>query len=243
MNQLPSKLERPPLLEAVFEIRFTSAQEGGGELLPGLLFAAFRDVFSKVEPTNVGIIPREMRQQHPALRYAGQYKLQGKNEALLLGDNVLSLIVTPPYPGWSRFRARCLEVATALKKTELVASVDRYSLKYVNLLPNPRSLSAFKIRVDLGGREMTENGFILRFETLGDGFLSIVECASAQTVANDLIRKSGMLFSIDTICDRGLGEFWTDVQGRVDSAHRVLEELFFGLLAPDTLEGLGPIWE
>jgi uncharacterized protein (TIGR04255 family) len=242
MNRLPSKLEHPPLLEAVFEIRFNSTQEGGGELLPGLLFSVFRTDFKNVEPTPAGIIPKTMRQQHPLLKYAAQYKLQGTNEALLLGDNVLSLSLTPPYPGWGRFKARCVEVAKALQSTGLAASVERYSLKYLNHLPM-LSLDAFTFRVDLAGYRMGENGFLLRFETQEGDFLSIVECASAHTIGNELVKKKGMGFSIDTICQSGLEDFWTDVEGRVEAAHRVLEDLFFGLLSPATLQNLGPSWD
>ena len=239
MSRLPAKLEHPPLLEAVFEIRFTSTQEGGGELLPGLLFSTFRSDFKNAEPTPAGIIPKAMRQQHPLLKYAAQYRLQGTNEALLLGDNMLSLSLTPPYPGWARFKRRCVEVSNALKGTGLAESVERYSLKYVNHLPT-QSLEAFTIRVDLGGYRMADNGFLLRFETLEGSFVSIVECASAQ---NELLKKGGMGFSIDTICQSGLEGFWTDVERRVESAHRVLEGLFFGLLAPATLQSLGPRWD
>jgi uncharacterized protein (TIGR04255 family) len=242
MKRLPSKLEHPPLLEAVFEIRFNSTQEGGGELLPGLLFSLFRTQFKSAEPTPAGIIPKIMRQQHPLLKYAAQYRLQGTSEALLLGDNVLSLSLTPPYPGWSRFRARCVEVANALQSTGLAASVERYSLKYVNHLPT-RSLEAFTFRIDLAGYRMAANGFLLRFETQEGPFLSIVECTSAHTLENETVKKSGMGFSIDTICQSDLEGFWTDVEHRVESAHRVLEGLFFGLLSPTTLQDLGPSWD
>lgn len=238
--RIPSRLARPPLTEAVFEVRFTPAHEGVGDLLPGLLFGTLGAFFSKVDSTPLGNIPREIRHR-PELKYAASHKLQGNGEALLIGDFTAALSVTA-YGGWTRFKTRALEVATALRDTGQVGAVDRYSLKYVNVLKSSTDdpLEAFRIQLDLAGRHMTWSGFILRFETLNDGFLSIVECNSITKPS----KLHGTAFSIDTIREGSdVKDFWSNVDGRLEKAHAVLEGIFFDLLAPETVEALGPIWE
>ena len=49
MTRLPISLERPPLVEAIVEIRFSSTQNVG-DVLPGLLFASFRREFPRGTP-------------------------------------------------------------------------------------------------------------------------------------------------------------------------------------------------
>lgn len=101
----PSGFKQPPLIEAVFEIRVVPAVQSAGELLPGLLFGQLRHLFDKVEQAPMGAIPRELRQR-PELKYLPQSKLVGKNETLLLGDNIVALARNPPYGNWKSFLQR-----------------------------------------------------------------------------------------------------------------------------------------
>jgi hypothetical protein len=40
MEKLPAKLNKTPLVDAMFELRFESYIEAVGDLLPGMLYAA-----------------------------------------------------------------------------------------------------------------------------------------------------------------------------------------------------------
>ena len=64
MDRLPVRLERPPLIEAVFELRFAPRSGFSIELLPGLIFPALKDRYPLLEQTPTGSIPRDLRQQH-----------------------------------------------------------------------------------------------------------------------------------------------------------------------------------
>ena len=65
----------------------------------------------------LGTLPKDMRDATPELQHAAVFKLQGENEAVLLGDRVASFNATRPYPGWSRFRGRAMQVASALRES------------------------------------------------------------------------------------------------------------------------------
>jgi len=42
MPNVPVRLDRPPLVEAVLEVRFAPTKESVGELLPGLLYGKLK---------------------------------------------------------------------------------------------------------------------------------------------------------------------------------------------------------
>lgn len=132
----------------------------------------------------------------------------------------------------------------ALERVAYVGSVERYSLKYVNLLkPSPGPLDRLRITLDVGGYPMREAGFKLRFETLKEPYLSVIECTSGATVTVGSTTMPGVLFTIDTMDSTNVKDFWRNTESHLDAVHDVLEQLFLNLVAPKTLEEFGPIWE
>jgi uncharacterized protein (TIGR04255 family) len=245
MANFPTRLQQSPLTEAVFEIRFEPMAGVSSELLPGLLFTKLGKDFPTIQTSPLGMVPKQLREQNPDLRYTASFKLQGQNEAVLFGDQVLLLSVTGRYPGWNKFRERSVLVAGALRESGYVAAVQRYSLKYVNLLESRDShdpVCSLNIQVDPSGYRMAHTGFKLRFETHVEGFLNIVECVSARTGTGSDARL-GVMFSIDSIKEGRLDDFWADVPRKIEEAHSVVKAIFFNLLAKPALEAMGPSYD
>lgn len=117
MSRHPTRFARSPLTEAVFEMRFAVVSGHDVELLPGVMLAALGRDFPRIEQMSLATLPKEMRDATPQLQHAAVFKLQGENEAVLLGDRVASFNATRPYPGWSTFRSRAIQVASALKES------------------------------------------------------------------------------------------------------------------------------
>lgn len=246
MNRHPTRFARSPLTEAVFEMRFTVVPGRGVELLPGVMLAALGQDFPRIEQLPVGTIPKNMRDATPELQHAPVFKLQGENEAVLLGDRVASFNATRPYPGWSQFRGRAMQVASALKNSGHLANLDRYSLKYVNVVDSSKVASPaapFNLQVAAGSHQFSPNGFRLRFETEIDGFLNIVELASNATFTVGKAKLNGTLVAIDTIMESIDKDFWGDLEHRLNATHDVLETLFFELLKGDTISAMGPSYD
>ena len=246
MTQYPTRFARSPLLEAIFEMRFAFLPGRGVELLPGVMLTALGTGFPRVEQMPLGALPKEMRDKTPELQHAALLKLQGENESVLLGDRVASFHATKPYPGWSKFRGRALQVAEALKGSGHIATLDRCSLKYVNVIDNSQTahpIAPFNLRVEANSCELSPNGFRLRFETNINGFMNIVEFASnvLSTVGRDNI--PGTLITIDTIMAATDAGLWTDLEPRLNATHDVLEALFFDLLTSDTISAMGPSYD
>ena len=246
MTRYPTRFARSPLTEAVFEMRFAVAQEHGVELLPGIMLAALGKEFPRLEQMPLGTIPKEMRDATPELQYAAVFKLQGENEAVLLGDRVASFNATRPYPGWSKFRGRAMQVASALKESGHIANLDRYSLKYVNVIDSSTAAhptAPFNLRVEAKSCELSPSGFRLRFETKIRGFTNIVEYASnvASTVGKEKLH--GTMMTLDTIVEPADTGFWAELEQRLNATHDVLEGIFFELLTSETISAMGPSYD
>jgi len=242
--RLPERLERPPLVEAILELRFESSRAAIGDLLPGLLYAKLSRHFDRVEPLPLAAIPRQMRQPNPDLWYRPHVRLLGDGQSLLLGDRVLSISREPPYAGWAGFRSLCQETLEALRETELLESLERYSFKCQNLLEHEgkHPLAVIDGDLRLGPHTLSADGLRVRAEIHHAGFVSIVDLASAVTVESSGGKRSGLLVSVDTLRPTTSEEFWPAVSAHIDNAHDVLKAIFFSLLTPDYVRSLGPVW-
>lgn len=209
------------------------------------MLAALGQEFPRLEQMPIGTIPKDMRDRTPELQHAPVFKLQGNDEAVLLGDRVASFNATRPYPGWSRFRVRAMQVASALKDSGHVAKLDRYSLKYVNIVGSSTAspTAPFNLQVAAGSRKFSANGFRLRFETEINGFLNIVELASNATIAVGTKTLSGTMITIDTIMESAAVQFWGDLEQCLNDTHDVLETLFFELLTKEAISAMGPSYD
>jgi uncharacterized protein (TIGR04255 family) len=246
MNRYPTRFARSPLAEAVFEMRFSAAPGRGVELLPAVMLAALGNDFPRFEQMPLGTLPREMRDATPQLHHAPVFKLQGDSEAVLLGDRVVSYNATRPYPGWSKFRGRAMQVASALKNSGHLATLDRYSLKYVNVIDTSNvadPTTPFNLRVEAKSCELSPGGFRLRFETKVKDFANIVEFTSGVTSTVGKEKLHGTMVALDTIMEPADAGFWNEPAQRLDAAHDALETIFFELLTSDTINGMGPSYD
>jgi uncharacterized protein (TIGR04255 family) len=246
MSRYPTRFARSPLTEAVFEMRFAVVPGRDVELLPGVMLAALGKDFPRIEQMPLGTLPKEMRDTTPQLQHAAVFKLQGDNEAVLLGDRVASFNATRPYPGWSKFRSRAIQVASALKESGHIANLDRYSLKYVNMIDSSNvtnPTAPFNLRVEAKSCELSPNGFRLRFETKIKGFLNIVEFTSSVTSTVGKEKLQGTMLALDTIMEPADTGFWDALEQRLNATHDVLEEIFFELLTSETISAMGPSYD
>jgi uncharacterized protein (TIGR04255 family) len=244
-QEAPAKLSIIPILEAVFEVRFSPVTEGAGDVLVGLLYSGF-PAYSKVIALPAAAIPRDARDRDPNLRYLPSHQLAGEKKRIQIGDRVVSLSVGAPYEGWKAFRSEILTLIAAVKATNLVGSVERYSLKYVNLIEAEagKQLSLINGKFEVAGAPASEQGFRFRTELVSDGFTSIIEIfpSAVVQITAPAHSKSGILVQVDVIRMSSPEDIWQDAEPRLDELHQRVKTLFFSILTKDTIDSLGPIW-
>lgn len=240
----PRTLRKGPLLEAIFEARFTTVIPAAGDVLPGLLYSTFREQYPSVEQLPLAGVPRKIRSTQESLIYQPSHRLHGGSRAVQVGDRVVSLSSTD-YGSWTSFRSNVLEVLSALRATGIVGKVERFSFRYVNIIPmmpGEKQLSLLNLTCQLMGREPEEQGFTLRSEIKGNGLVTAVRITTNAVAKKDAMEVRGLLLDIDTITMRPAPDFFPSPDEALNEAHGVLEDVFFSLLAPQTLSRLDPEW-
>ncbi|WP_290652415.1 TIGR04255 family protein, partial [Aquisalimonas sp.] len=140
-----------------------------------------------------------------------------------------------------------LELADALKETQLLDKIERFSLKYVDFISFDESPSLDWVRFDLklGDRPLSDHPIQLRTEIRERELLKIVQVVNPANVRmtrdeKQSISKKGLLVDIDTIDDNRSSDFWSVFPDRLRYVHDEGKKLFFEIISPSTRERLGP---
>lgn len=251
MSALPLALAKDTILDCICEIRFPGVQGGqlAGELLPGMIFGALPGSFDNTVMLPVGQIPQPVRDMNPQLRYLATHGLEGKTFRMMVGPHVAGVSFPKPYPGWARVRPLILKCMQAVLATNVTGQPERIALKYVNLLnqgDGPFDLSQTKVQLSFGEFVPKKDATAAaRVEIERNQCITVVEIASgsmAPTGPNTFSEK-GVTLSVDTIHNLPPNiDVRAELPEILDRLHNTEKEIFFGLLAPATLEKLGPVY-
>jgi len=246
---LPKKLKREPLVDAIFEIRFTPST-AASTVLPGFFFAKLQPKKWEVELLPAAEIPSQIRSVDNHLRYQPLMRIRWDNFIILIGDTTLGLACNIPYPGWANFKERIVRAVGILVESNIVKTVERYSLKYVDVL-EAASLAEQIQRVNLdlrvGSHTVAKEAFTVRVEIPDDAFIKVVQIAASATAktSDGRVRK-GSLVDIDTICNyktTDLKAFADELPDRLEAIHIENKKVFFDCLRPETIKYLEPVYD
>jgi len=248
MKIQPVKLKNDPIVEAIFELRFEPRKSALSDLLPGLMYGKLGDRFPTLERLPFSTVPREFLQQAPDLKYQARFRLIGNSFAILFGDYCLSLSSLKPYVGWEQFKPFIIEILGYLKDSTLVGAIERYSIKYVNLLPAAHGDFAEQYKylnfsANLGKFPLTSSPTWVRAEIDDANYMNLLEfAANAQikTLAGEQL--DGLLLTIDTI-SKSTDNFWDTPEKYIESAHQTEKAIFFETLSDEAGQIFGAIWE
>lgn len=245
--KIPVRLKREPLLEAIWEIRFSGTQPSVADLLPGMLFNALPGRYRNIVRLPAADIPAPIVEHDPNLRYLPKIRLENSNQAVQVGEHVVSLNCRRPYSGWKKFSSDIRDLAKVVQDTCLIGTLERFSLKYMDLIEadQPLGLGCLNLDLKLGGHEMSKRPVQLRTEIKEGDLTHIVQIVSPVEIElpGDEKRLKGVLLDIDTIKPLGENESWNDLDRRLDDVHLACKKMFFSLMKPETVNKLEPEYE
>jgi uncharacterized protein (TIGR04255 family) len=244
---LPSRLKKEPLIDAIFEIRVKN-EAPLSSLLPGVLRNELVGGQAIVpERTPAASIPDQFRNSDPQLVYAALLTMQWDKYKILIGDRMVAIACLLPYPGWVEFRQAIQSVMTVLKKAGLVAEVERYSLKYVDLIPGETladQVKALDWHVNIGGHVVAEEVATLRSEFRIDEYQTIISVQTGAVVNfHGKGTAGGLILDVDSIYNRAsmrMEEFMASIADRIDAIHASNKRVFFKCLSAEALKALEP---
>jgi uncharacterized protein (TIGR04255 family) len=247
MQQLPERLEHEPLVDALFEVRLNGTPSLT-DILPGFLF---HDLDPKPATSRLAAadIPQVMRVADPGLQFAPLIRLDWKEYLISVGDRNVLISCKMPYPKWANFKATILNIVGRIAKMGLAGNVERYSLKYVNLIQAPtlaEQIAKIKIAITLGEVEVTDDHATLQVHRHENGIIHILSVIiGAEGQLTDGRKLFGAVVDIDSIRNIEAISF----RAFADGLEPGLEELrqankrkFFSCLTTETIEEMRPVY-
>ncbi len=251
MHKLPTKLEKEPLVDAIFEVRFAHAQNFS-QIFPGFLYQSLKDKIKEFGQLPTIDIPQALRDSDPNLQYAPLHKLGLESFYINIGDRCVSVGCKYPYPGWSEFKPMIIRAMKILNDSGLIENIDRYSLKYVDLLPFPEiqtQINAINLDLTIGNNKLENNNFNIRMDVLTKDFIHIIKIVSSAVVNLNNATKNksetiqGLIIDIDTIANQNetkIEDFYKKLTKKLEAIHTENKHAFFECLKPETIISLKP---
>ncbi len=246
-KKIPIRLKKEPLIEAVWEIRFAGTKPSIADLLPGLVFKALPNRYPNVVRLPSADIPGPIVERDPMLKYVPKIRLEGENQAVQIGEHVVSLSCRRPYSGWKKFSEDIRTLMEIVQDTRLIDRLERFSLKYIDLieLDQPPSLNCLNLELKMIEYKIDTRPVQLRTEIKEGDLIHIIQIVSPAeaSIPGESTSIRGVLLDIDSFRPVKENESWPDVDKHLNEVHLSSKEMFFGLLTSETIENLEPEYE
>lgn len=248
MTKLPKELTREPLVDAVFEVRM-GGEPHMADLLPGVLFGQLEPK-PTIHRLPAAEIPQPIRASDPNLAFAPVLRLDWREFTISFGDRNLVISCKLPYPKWPRFKEAILEIVSMVARAGITGPVERYSVKYVNLIQAPTladQISKINLAVRVGEVEAKDDHLSVQVHrTEGDTLHILSIVTGAQGALADGETVFGAVVDIDSIRFAhfsDLGAFSAKLEPAVEELRLANKIKFFGCLTEKTVNEMGPKYD
>ena len=245
---LPKKLKKEPLIDAIFEVRFDSIAPAS-VVLPGFLFGKLEGN-KTIEALPLAQLPKLVRDADPNLKFQPLSRLDWEQFFVNISDFSVSISCKYPYPGWSAFKPAIIKAMTVLFESKITKTIERYSLKYVDLIPssdNRQKVSMINFNVSIAGHKLEKEPFQIRIEIPRDNFINSIQVASAATaILHNGMTKEGLIVDIDTVAIQNaitMEKLLDGFPDKLDAIHQTNKAVFFDCITVATLKSLEPVYE
>jgi len=233
MNPIPKRLNKEPLIEAIWQAQF-EPKEGlpVGDLLPGILYSALKLDYPNLQlhrlPT--ADIPAPLVHLDPNLRFTAKYRMEEPDSPFLfqVGDRIVTMNCRKPYVGWAVFKERILKLLAMVEGSGLVPLPLRHSLRYIDLLtldPAP-DLKALQVQFQIGQWGLQNRPLQMRVELPDEGCEHVVQIATPAEANLPEGKLKGTVIDLETLPSAPPGS-WQDVRNQIDEIHDRSKAVFY----------------
>lgn len=240
-DRLPIKIDPCPIVEAIVEVRFTTSESW--LTLPGLLFAHIRERYPEQKNLPLADFPPGMRRLEPAFTHQPLVQFLSRDFLIQFGPRVLSLVTKPnQYPGWAAFAEEMRWLLLQLQTIGFISEGERLGVRYINFFPFD-IFERLLLDVNSGGQRLS--GAELSLTTV----LPRPPLTARLQIANKAILGTGDNARIGSILDADVSlrsldfDLFQNGLEKFAEAHEFEKQIFFGLLKPEFLTTLNPVYE
>lgn len=239
-ERLPQEIEPCPIVEAAIELRYVSSEPWRN--LPGLLSPRLRERYPQESELPLAKIPESIRQQEANFSYQPLLQYDGPNFLIRFGPRVLTLITrTHNYPGWERFREELTWLWGEAGAAGFVQEGERLAVRYVDFFAED-IFSLVVLNVSVAGHDFPASeqsvSAILPWE---DSTARLV-LANGAFLNDGRETRRGSILELDVWQRLASEDVFSDASAQVEKLHAVNKKLFFGLLKPEFLATLNPVY-
>jgi uncharacterized protein (TIGR04255 family) len=239
-DRLPDRIFPCPIIEAIFEARFVSTESWA--TLPGLLYGQIRDRYKEQINLPLLQVPESIRTQDPALTHLPLLQFKGERFIVQLGPRVVSLVTKPrDYPGWPAIREELGWLIARVQAAGFVREAERIGVRYIDFFSGD-IFPHLRIGVQVDGQPLkdAQNDLttVLRFDR-SSARLQVTNGAIVGTAAGPQV---GSVLDVDSWVGPADADLFGQGLERFTDLHGTAKRLFFGLLKPEYLHQLNPVY-
>lgn len=245
MKELPIKLELDPIVEAIFELRFTSNYPS--EAVFGIIYQNIFKVHQNLIniPLPITQIPEAVRNLDPNLKYQPYNRLQSDSWGINIGPNVISFFTQKPYMGWLKWKKVIEEILQKIMEANFFNNIERSGLRYINFIKE-NVLQVANMDIKIIDKQLDKQLTSLRTEFQENNYTEIIQILNNanMTIGNE--QKFGSLIDIDVTREftkDSIDIFNKEINNILDESHEKVKSLFYKFLKEDYVDSLKPIYE
>ena len=155
-----------------------------------------------------------------------------------------------PYPKWPVFKRAILDIVAKVAEVGIAGPVERYSVKYVNLIQAPTlaaQITKINMAVKVGEVEAKDDHLSVQVHrNEGDTLHIISVVTGAQGKMPDGKTVFGAVVDIDSIRTAHFSDFGTfaaKLEPAIESLRQANKIKFFGCLKESTIDEMGPNYD
>lgn len=238
-TSFPTTVVPCPLIEVVAEIIFNRKHEIEPSAVYGKVYDALKKIYPDAENMPIFQLPETIRLEDENFKNKPWHKFSNSDYAVLIGANVIAIVAKEEYPGWSKFFQEIKNVLTIFSSAEIVDSVSRVGLKYIDMFEFP---IVNEIDISLISGLAIDNTREIQIRTNlpeKDGLsVNVGIMNNISIILKEEAKENVSLLDIDVFKKYDSdGECDIDQSLKIlDEAHNYQKELFFSLAKKDFLE-------
>lgn len=243
MGDYPKILHKCPLVEANFEIRFTSTLPE--DAVFGVVYQALNSIIKGVLPQPLPIInfPIEVRRADPNLSHQPHYQIRIENWTIAIGPRIIMFSNRRPYNGWQKYKGFVIQALDLVLASKTIKQINRVGLRYVNVIYRPL-FDNTKIQIHIVNDILkNEETTIHTTMQAADGFQIGLHLNNNVNISiNNQPPLRSSLIDIDVFHTQVLNatSFRDSIESILENSHAIEKQKFFSLLSPELLKLLEP---
>jgi uncharacterized protein (TIGR04255 family) len=240
-DRLPVKIDPCPIVEAILEIRFVTSESW--PTLPGLLFARIRDRYPEQKDLPLAQLPEEIRRREPAFTHQPLIQFHGRDFLIQFGPRVVSLATkSKDYPGWPALETEMTWLVSELQRIGFVLEGERLGVRYINFF-NFDIFEKLVVEISAGTKKLTSGELSVTTVLTRPPLTSRLLVANSAILGTGSDARSGSILDVDVWLGSLDFDLFENGLAKFGEAHLFEKEIFFGLLKPDFLATLKPIYK